>query len=66
MQSRAPNLPYADVQTFEALLAPQLRPWSVGATLFAAFGALALVIAAAGLYSRNYRTGLMRDALPAE
>ena len=51
MQSTAPNFPYADVQTFEELLAPQIRPWSVGATLFAVFGVLALAIAAVGLYS---------------
>jgi predicted permease len=51
MQTAAPNLPFAEVETFEALLAPQIRPWKVGATLFATFGLLALVIAAVGLYS---------------
>lgn len=51
MQGSAPNLPYADVRPFAALLAPQIRPWKMGATLFTMFGVLALVIAAVGLYS---------------
>lgn len=51
MQTAAPNLPYADVHLFAELLAPQIRPWKMGATLFAMFGALALLIAAVGLYS---------------
>jgi putative ABC transport system permease protein len=51
MQGTAPNLPYADVQALEAVMAGQIRPWKTGATLFAVFGALALVIAAVGLYS---------------
>jgi ABC-type antimicrobial peptide transport system permease subunit len=51
MQNAAPDLPYAEVQTFEELLAPQLRPWKMGATLFGVFGVLALLIAAVGLYS---------------
>jgi putative ABC transport system permease protein len=32
-------------------LEPQLRPWRLGATLFAALGILALVVAAVGVYS---------------
>ncbi|MFL5615054.1 MAG: ADOP family duplicated permease [Gemmatimonadaceae bacterium] len=32
-------------------LAPQLRPWRTGLTLFSAFGALALLVAAFGTYS---------------
>jgi predicted permease len=51
MQSAAANLPYADVQTLDDVLAPQVRPWKTGATLFSLFGALALAIAAMGLYS---------------
>jgi predicted permease len=51
MQSSAANLPYADVQTLDDVLAPEIRPWKTGATLFSLFGALALVIAAMGLYS---------------
>ena len=51
MQSTAANLPYADVQTFDAMFAPEVRPWRTGATLFSLCGALALAIAAMGLYS---------------
>ena len=51
MQSAAPNLPYAEVQSLDELLAPQIHPWKTGATLFSLFGALALLIAAGGLYS---------------
>jgi ABC-type antimicrobial peptide transport system permease subunit len=32
-------------------LAPQYRPWEVGAQLFTAFGVLALVVSAIGMYS---------------
>jgi len=51
MQGTAPNLPYADVQPLDAMMAPQLRTWRTGASLFTLFGGLALVIAAIGLYS---------------
>jgi predicted permease len=51
MQSAAANLPYADVRTLDDVFAPEIRPWRTGATLFSLFGALALVIAAMGLYS---------------
>ena len=51
MQGLAPDLPYADVQSLADLLAPEIRPWRTAATLFSLFGALALVIAAGGLYS---------------
>jgi putative ABC transport system permease protein len=33
------------------VVSPVLRSWSLGATMFVAFGALALIIAAIGLYS---------------
>jgi ABC-type antimicrobial peptide transport system permease subunit len=41
---------YASVRRYQDLLDPQLRPWQLGATLFSAFGALALGIAAVGLF----------------
>jgi putative ABC transport system permease protein len=41
---------YARVRPYQELLDPQLRPWRLGATLFVAFGALALAIAAVGLF----------------
>jgi predicted permease len=39
------------MRTFTELLDPQYRPWRVGATLFTAFGVLALIVAAIGVYS---------------
>ena len=51
MQGTAPNLPYADVRTLDAMFAPEVRQWRTGATLFTLCGALALAIAAIGLYS---------------
>jgi predicted permease len=51
MQTTAANLPFADVQLMEDLIAPQIRPWKMGALLFSLFGALALLIASVGLYS---------------
>lgn len=42
---------WIDVAPLDQRLSPQLRPWRLGATLMGVFGALALVIAAVGLYS---------------
>ena len=41
---------YARVRPYQELLDPQMRPWRLGATLFVAFGVLALAIAAVGLF----------------
>ena len=41
---------YARVQPYQDLIDPQLRSWRLGATVFSAFGLLALGIAAVGLY----------------
>jgi len=42
---------YARVRPYQTLIDPQLRSWRLGATLFTAFGALALGIAAVGLFA---------------
>jgi len=34
----APELPFVDVTTLSARLAPQVRPWRLGATMFGVFG----------------------------
>jgi hypothetical protein len=39
------------IATMEQYLEPQYRPWRMGATLFTAFGVLALLVAALGIYS---------------
>ena len=51
LQALSPNMPFVNVASFETLVAPQLQSWRLGATMFAIFGGLALVIAAIGLYS---------------
>jgi len=50
LQRAEPNLPYVRVQSLEETVAPQFRSWRLGATMFSAFGLLALAIAAMGLY----------------
>jgi predicted permease len=40
---------YARVRPYQELIDPQLRTWRLGATVFTAFGVVALVIAAIGL-----------------
>lgn len=51
MQAVDPTLPYINVRPLDALVAPRLRSWRLGATMFTVFGALAVVLAAIGLYS---------------
>lgn len=51
LQRLAPTMSYVNVRSFEDLVAPQLRPWRLGATMFTLSGALTLLIAAVGLYS---------------
>ncbi|MDQ6828558.1 MAG: ABC transporter permease [Gemmatimonadota bacterium] len=50
LQALTSDMPYADVQSYEDLVAPDLRAWRVGATMFGTFGMLALLIASVGLY----------------
>ncbi len=47
----AGNLPYAQVQSIADQVAPQLRSWRLGAQAFTAFGLLALLIAATGIFA---------------
>ncbi|HKW10811.1 MAG TPA: ABC transporter permease [Gemmatimonadaceae bacterium] len=51
LQTSAPDLPYVDLRWMEELVTPQTRSWRMGASVFAAFGALALLLAMVGLYS---------------
>jgi putative ABC transport system permease protein len=51
IQSLESGLPYVDVNTLQSTLDPQIRPWRLGATIFTAFGALAMLLAAIGLGS---------------
>jgi putative ABC transport system permease protein len=51
LQKLMPGTSYVTVQRFATVIDPAMRSWSVGATIFVAFGTLALVLAALGLYS---------------
>jgi putative ABC transport system permease protein len=50
LQRAMPSNGYVAVQPFEELVDAERRSWALGATLFVAFGALALIVAAVGLY----------------
>ncbi|HEX6631911.1 MAG TPA: ABC transporter permease [Gemmatimonadaceae bacterium] len=50
LQAQLPGDAYANVAPGHELVSPSVRSWQLGATMFVAFGALALVIAAVGLY----------------
>lgn len=51
MQSAGPSVPYANVSTMRQMFGNQTRTWELGARVFTAFGALALALAAIGLFS---------------
>ncbi len=51
MQELESDVPYVDVGVLGDILDPDMRPWRMGATLFTAFGILAALLAALGLYS---------------
>ena len=50
VQSMLPGTGYANIRTMASVLDPVTRQWDLGATMFAIFGVLALVLAAVGLY----------------
>jgi putative ABC transport system permease protein len=51
LQSEMPGTSYIVVMPFTDIIGPQKRSWNLGATMFTAFGVLALVLSAIGLYS---------------
>jgi predicted permease len=51
LQRLMPGGSYVTIAPLEQLIGEQQKSWSFGATMFLAFGALALVLAAVGLYS---------------
>ena len=51
LQAVMPGASYVTVAPFTDIMGSQKRSWQLGATMFAVFGALALVLAAIGLYS---------------
>src|SRR5215831_3407298 len=51
LQEVMPGASYVTVTPFADVLGRETRSWNLGATMFLAFGALAVVLAAIGLYS---------------
>jgi putative ABC transport system permease protein len=51
LQREMPGVSYVTVTPLSQILEPVTLPWQLGATMFTMFGALALVVAAVGLYS---------------
>jgi predicted permease len=51
VQTLRPDLPFADVRTLKAIIDPEMQQWRLGAAMFGAFGLIALLVAAIGLYS---------------
>jgi predicted permease len=52
LQRLEPGIGYLAVRTLQEIgVDSQVRPWRLGATMFAVFGGLALLVAAIGLYS---------------
>ena len=51
VQRELPGTAYAVTMPLDKLIDPQRRAWEFGAAMFVAFGGLALVLAAIGLYS---------------
>ena len=50
LRELSPLVRFAEVRTLRDALDPQARSWTMGAALFTVFGALALLVAAIGLY----------------
>jgi ABC-type antimicrobial peptide transport system permease subunit len=51
LQREMPGASYVTITPFSEIIGSQKRSWHLGATMFAAFGLLAMVLAAVGLYS---------------
>jgi putative ABC transport system permease protein len=51
VQTLRADMPYVRIRNLEDAVAPELRPWRVGAAVFGLFGTLALIVAVIGTYS---------------
>ena len=51
LQREMPGAAYVSITPFSDVVGQQVQSWKLGATMFTAFGILALVLAAIGLYS---------------
>ncbi|HET9709165.1 MAG TPA: ADOP family duplicated permease [Gemmatimonadales bacterium] len=50
LQAQLPGAAYVTAQPFRDMVAPRMRSWQLGATMFVAFGGVALALAGIGLY----------------
>jgi hypothetical protein len=50
VQSLSPDLPAVQVLPVKTLVAPEFRPWTLGATVFNAFAVIALLLTLSGVY----------------
>jgi len=50
LQTLLPGAAYVTAVPFREMVAPQMRSWQLGATMFVAFGGVALALAGIGLY----------------
>jgi putative ABC transport system permease protein len=60
VQSAEPNAPAVHVARARDLIDWEIRPWRLGATLFTGFAAIALIIAAVGVFGVVSFTATMR------
>jgi ABC-type antimicrobial peptide transport system permease subunit len=51
LQTLMPGASYVTTIPLRSMVAPQMQSWQIGATMFIAFGGLALLLASVGLYS---------------
>ena len=51
LQKLMPGASYVTVRPMSEIFGPTIRSWQLGATMFVAFGSLALILAGIGLYS---------------
>jgi ABC-type antimicrobial peptide transport system permease subunit len=51
LQKEMPGASYITITPFADIVGGQMKSWTLGATMFVAFGLLALILAAVGLYS---------------
>jgi putative ABC transport system permease protein len=50
LRAAATSMPFVSVTPLDNLIAPQMQSWKLGATMFALFAAMAIVLASVGLY----------------
>ena len=51
LQKLMPGAAFVETRALDEIVAPAMRSWQLGATMFTLFGLLALLVAAVGLYS---------------